>query len=155
MSFGEILVIALLAIVVVGPKDLPRVLRAAGKFLGQAKRALSDVRKETGLDEVLRGDFRDLERLADHIERIDAYKGDEPEQLALPHLDEAEARARREREYPSMGADSPGFLPEDSMVYADSPWASGYPDPEVVVRPAENALAQTPEKSPSAEEAAQ
>lgn len=141
MSFGEILVIALLAVVVVGPKDLPRVLRLAGRFLGQAKRALADVRRETGLDEVLRGDFQDLERLADHIERLDAYKGDQPEQLGLPHLDEAEARARREREYPAMGCDAPGLLPEDSMVYADSPWLGGNPDPVPVIRPVAGVVA--------------
>lgn len=144
MSFGEILVIALLAVVVVGPKDLPRVLRLAGRFLGQAKRALADVRRETGLDEVLRGDFQDLERLADHIERLDAYKGDQPEQLGLPHLDEAEARARREREYPAMGCDAPGLLPEDAMVYADSPWLGGNPDPMPVIRPAVGAVATGP-----------
>lgn len=143
MSFGEILVIALLAIVVVGPKDLPRVLRMAGRILGQAKRAIADVRRETGLDEVLRGDFQDLERLADHIERIDAYKGDQPAQLGLPHVDLVEARARREREYPTMGADAPGLLPEDAMVYADSPWGLGGPavDPMPVIRPAEGAVA--------------
>lgn len=143
MSFGEILVIALLAIVVVGPKDLPRVLRMAGRILGQAKRAIADVRRETGLDEVLRGDFQDLERLADHIERIDAYKGDQPAQLGLPGVDLVEARARREREYPTMGADAPGLLPEDAMVYADSPWGLGGPavDPMPVIRPAEGAVA--------------
>ncbi len=146
MSFGEILVIALLAIVVVGPKDLPRVLRMAGRILGQAKRAIADVRRETGLDEVLRGDFQDLERLADHIERIDAYKGDQPAQLGLPGVDLAEARARREREYPAMGADAPGLLPEDAMVYADSPWGLGGPavDPMPMIRPAEGAVAVEP-----------
>ncbi|MBL8715014.1 MAG: twin-arginine translocase TatA/TatE family subunit [Myxococcales bacterium] len=154
MSFGEILVIALLAIVVVGPKDLPRVLRMAGRLLGQAKRAIADVRRETGLDEVLRGDFQDLERLADHIERIDAYKGDQPAQLGLPGVDLVEARARREREYPTMGADAPGLLPEDAMVYADSPWGLGGPavDPMPVIRPAEGAVAV--EAEPKGEEPA-
>ena len=119
-SFGELVFIALLAIVVIGPKDLPKILRTAGRTIGQIKRLVSDVRRETGLDEVLRGNFEDLERLADHIERMD---GDEkkkgPEQLELPNIESE--RERREREYPVIGADSYGMLAEDAMVYADLP----------------------------------
>ena len=63
LSFGEMVVLAVIALVVIGPKDLPKLLRAAGRMIGQARRAISDVKRETGLDEVLRGDFRDLERL--------------------------------------------------------------------------------------------
>ena len=74
LSFGEILVLAILALVVIGPKDLPKLLRTAGRIIGKAKRAVADVRRDTGLDEVLRGDFQDLERLADHIESVDPYR---------------------------------------------------------------------------------
>ncbi len=114
LSFGEIVVLAIVAMVVIGPKDLPRLLRMAGRLIGQAKRALADVKKETGLDEVLRGDFRDLERLADHIEDLGPYRGDAPKELLVD--DGAERRAR---EFPAVGADSIGLVPEDASVYAD------------------------------------
>ena len=117
LSFGEIVVLAVVALVVIGPKDLPRLLRAAGRMIGQAKRAISDVKRETGLDDVLRGDFQDLERLADHIEDLRPYRGDEPDK----RLGTAEADAFRAREYPTIGADAGGLLPEDADVYADAP----------------------------------
>jgi sec-independent protein translocase protein TatB len=116
LSFGEIVVLAVIALVVIGPKDLPRLLRSAGRMIGQAKRAISDVKRETGLDEVLRGDFQDLERLADHIEDLGPYRGDD----AQKRLGVAEIDAFRAREYPLIGADSAGLLPEDSDVYADA-----------------------------------
>jgi sec-independent protein translocase protein TatB len=38
VSWTEMLVIAVVAIIVIGPKDLPRALRAAGRWVGKAKR---------------------------------------------------------------------------------------------------------------------
>ena len=34
---GELLIIAVVALVVIGPKDLPRVMRAVGHWVGQAR----------------------------------------------------------------------------------------------------------------------
>lgn len=116
-SFGELVVLALVALIVIGPKDLPKLLRTAGRTIGSIKRLMTDVRRETGLDEVLRGDFQDLERLADHIERMDYGKPGQPEQLSLPNVEVD--RIRREREYPVIGADAQGLLPEDSFVYPE------------------------------------
>lgn len=129
-SFGELVVLALLALIVIGPKDLPKLLRTAGRTIGQIKRVVSDVRRETGLEEVLRGDFEDLVRLADHIENMEGSKKHEPEQLELPNIEDA--KARREREYPVIGPDSYGMLPEDAMVYSDLPT---YASPEEEVAP--------------------
>ncbi len=131
LSFGEIVVLAIVALIVIGPKDLPKILRTAGRMIGGVKRAVSDIRRETGLDEVLRGDFEDLVRLADHIERMEEPKRAEPQQLELPNVDDS--AVRREREYPTLGADAYGMLPEDSAVYGDLPaWAG---DDEGVVKP--------------------
>lgn len=38
IGFFEIVVIAVIALVVVGPKELPRLMRMAGKFAAQARR---------------------------------------------------------------------------------------------------------------------
>lgn len=129
-SFGELVVLAVLALIVIGPKDLPKLLRTAGRTIGQIKRVVTDVRRETGLDEVLRGDFEDLVRLADHIERMDDAK-EEPSQLELPNIEDE--KARREREYPRIGPDHYGMLAEDAMVYGDLPtYASEEELPKVV-----------------------
>ncbi len=37
LGFAEILVIAMLALIVVGPKDLPKMMRTAGRFIGKIK----------------------------------------------------------------------------------------------------------------------
>lgn len=59
IGWSELLVIAVVTIVVVGPKDLPKVLRAAGQFSRQARKmanefksGLSDIAAEAELDEV-------------------------------------------------------------------------------------------------------
>jgi sec-independent protein translocase protein TatB len=135
-SFGELVLIALLALIVIGPKDLPKLLRTAGRTIGQIKRVVSDVRRETGLDEVLRGDFEDLVRLADHIESMDGGKKADP-QLELPNLEDE--KIRREREYPRIGPDNYGMLAEDSLVYSDLPT---YAAPEGVIAQGEETATQ-------------
>jgi sec-independent protein translocase protein TatB len=58
-SWSEMFVIALVALVVIGPKDLPRVLRVVGQWVGKAKRVsyefkrhVDDMVREAELDEV-------------------------------------------------------------------------------------------------------
>ena len=58
-SWSEIFVIALVALVVIGPKDLPKVLRTVGQWVGKAKRVsyefkrhVDDMVRESELDEV-------------------------------------------------------------------------------------------------------
>src|SRR5580658_9305773 len=54
MSFGEFAVLLLVAMVVLGPKELPRYLRKAGQFVGRARGWANDMRRKSGIDEVLR-----------------------------------------------------------------------------------------------------
>jgi len=42
LGWSEMLIIAVVAIIVVGPKDLPAMLRSIGRFVGQAKRMAND-----------------------------------------------------------------------------------------------------------------
>ena len=58
----ELLVIAIVAIIVVGPKELPRMLRTLGQFVGKAKMMarefqthFNEAADEAGLDEVRKG----------------------------------------------------------------------------------------------------
>jgi sec-independent protein translocase protein TatB len=52
VGWSEILVIVVVAVVVVGPKDLPRMLRTFGKAMGQVRRTANDFRRQ--FDEALR-----------------------------------------------------------------------------------------------------
>jgi sec-independent protein translocase protein TatB len=46
ISWTELLVIAVVAIIVVGPKDLPRALRALGRWSGKIKRMARDFQNQ-------------------------------------------------------------------------------------------------------------
>src|SRR6478752_3531951 len=59
IGWSELLVIAVVAIVVVGPKDLPRLMRSFGHYAGKLRRAASDFQsqfeeamRESEIDEV-------------------------------------------------------------------------------------------------------
>jgi sec-independent protein translocase protein TatB len=69
LSFGELLVLLVVAMVVLGPKELPRYLRKAGQFAGRLRRLAYDMREKSGIDEVLRTegidrDIAEIRRLA-------------------------------------------------------------------------------------------
>jgi sec-independent protein translocase protein TatB len=49
---GELLIIAVVALVVIGPKDLPRVMRAIGNFVGKARGMARHFR--SGVDNMMR-----------------------------------------------------------------------------------------------------
>jgi sec-independent protein translocase protein TatB len=69
LSFGELVMLLLVAVVVLGPKELPGYLRKAGIFAGKLRRMAYDMRAKSGIDEVLRSegigaDIAEIRRLA-------------------------------------------------------------------------------------------
>lgn len=54
LSFGELCVLLLVAVVVLGPKELPGYLRKAGQLAGKLRRMAYDMREKSGIDEILR-----------------------------------------------------------------------------------------------------
>ena len=58
VSFSELMVIAIVALVVIGPERLPRVARTAGLLFGRLQRYVNDVKsdisREIQLDELKR-----------------------------------------------------------------------------------------------------
>ncbi len=58
IGWSEILVIAAVAILVVGPKDLPRMLRTFGKTMGQVRRTANDFKRQ--FDDALREAEREV-----------------------------------------------------------------------------------------------
>ena len=143
MSFGELCVLVVVAIVVIGPKDLPRFLRKAGQFAGRLRRMATDVRAQSGIDEVLRSegltkDIAEIRRLAqgDFIDpvvrgRFNPILGAGVAEAArsVPPSP-SEFVVVREREYPSEGADSYGAIPDTAIMYAKGlPVSSHASDP--------------------------
>lgn len=53
IGFEELILILLVAFVIVGPKDLPKVARAIARFVKMLRQMFEDFKEETGLDETL------------------------------------------------------------------------------------------------------
>jgi sec-independent protein translocase protein TatB len=59
---GEFLVIAVVALVVIGPKDLPRVMRVIGQFVGRARGMAKQFR--SGFDAMIHeAELEDMEKM--------------------------------------------------------------------------------------------
>jgi sec-independent protein translocase protein TatB len=70
IAWSELLVIIVVALVVVGPKDLPRLMRTAGQWAGRARamadqfrRSFDDIARQSELDE-LRSEVNRLQQTA-------------------------------------------------------------------------------------------
>lgn len=169
-SFAELVVVVVVALVVMGPKDLPRMLRKLGRWAGKLRRMAADLRAQSGIDDALRS-----EGLADDIAEIrklargelDAVRRDATVDLSGaatataastaavassdPYLQE-DFYVVRDREYPRDGADAYGALPDNAIVYAEglpkSPW---FRDPLYRLGDADAELPPDPEPAPRPE----
>jgi sec-independent protein translocase protein TatB len=118
ISFTELVLILVVALVVLGPQRLPGMLRTVGLWIHKVRRISTEVRAQTGIDDLLRqegfagglaelrallrGDPHPLAHTADvigSIEASDPYSGE-------PNLDGS-------RERPVEGPDAHGALPDD------------------------------------------
>jgi sec-independent protein translocase protein TatB len=54
LGFGEILVLVIVGIVVVGPRRLPTLMRTAGQWVARLRNMSSDLRAQSGLDDLIR-----------------------------------------------------------------------------------------------------
>ncbi len=62
---GELILIALVVLIAVGPKRMPQLMKAVGKGMRDLRKASTDLRKQSGLDDLMREDplgVRELER---------------------------------------------------------------------------------------------
>src|SRR4029079_4577019 len=128
-SFSELVVVAVVALVIFGPKDLPNLLRRLGQYAGKPPTPAPDLRVQSGIDDALRS-----EGLADDLAEIRKLaRGELDAVQRAAVLDPAPAAARpaeasayrddfyvvRDREYPRDGADAYGALPDNAIVYAE------------------------------------
>jgi sec-independent protein translocase protein TatB len=61
IASGELILVALVALLVIGPKDLPRALRFVGNWIGKARRVAGQFR--SGFDEMVRqSELEELEK---------------------------------------------------------------------------------------------
>jgi sec-independent protein translocase protein TatB len=137
VSFTELAVIIVVALVVVGPHKLPGMLRTAGEWARKVRRLTTEVRAQTGIDDILRaegidgglnelrgmmrGDFGAVARDRGRTASYDAPPAD-------PYREAVELDTSRE--YPPEGVDAKGALADDLVdeealvppPQAQSPW---------------------------------
>jgi sec-independent protein translocase protein TatB len=163
-SFSELVVVVIVALVVMGPKDLPRMLRKVGRWAGKIRRMASDLRAQSGIDDALRSegladDIAEIRKLArgelDAVQKAvkiedspAATSGDRGNAQSYDYSGE-DFYVVRDREYPRDGCDAYNALPDNAIVYAEtlpkSVWAR---DPLYVLGDADKVLPPEPEPAP-------
>ena len=78
IGWSEMLLIGMVAIVVIGPKDLPKALRTAGQWLGQARRVAREFK--ASVDDMVRES--ELEELRRQTEQMSRFTLEEPKPAA-------------------------------------------------------------------------
>ncbi|OQX68306.1 MAG: hypothetical protein B6A08_11100 [Sorangiineae bacterium NIC37A_2] len=145
ISMSELAVIGVVALIFVGPQKLPGLLRTAGEWVGKLRRLTTEVRAQTGIDEILREEGIDGVRELRALLRGEV--GNRNWQGKSPSY-EAGAEPQETDEYPVEGADIGDALPDD-LWFPEEPDAAPQAGPDGV---SETAAAVSPEPTaPSAE----
>ena len=108
IGFTEIIIIALVGLIVIGPKRLPEAMRTGAMWIGRIKRTMSNVRRdlenEIGIDEI-RQDLRNeqimaelkADNLADEKERLAKEKAKKEAPHGNSYLDSAYKKDPQQR----------------------------------------------------------
>jgi sec-independent protein translocase protein TatB len=126
VSFPEFLVLGTVALLVLGPDKLPGMLRTLGQWLAKLRKLTTEVRYQSGIDDVLRA-----EGLDGGLNELRGLMRGGLSGSVLSHATAATQpssstnsahRANldhfipdKSREYPPEGADAYGALPEDLL----------------------------------------
>lgn len=138
LSFGEIVLLAVVAIVVVGPRNLPSMMRTAGQWVSRIRRMSVDLRAQSGIDQLMREEgidksIREIRALSsvNVLDSLESLAAPTAVAAAAPALkagapatfdrnapeQEERVEISREREYPQIGCDSYDALPDDAAPY--------------------------------------
>ncbi|MCB1507755.1 MAG: twin-arginine translocase subunit TatB [Hyphomicrobiaceae bacterium] len=97
----ELLVIAVITILVVGPRELPGMLRGFGKFIGQARRMATDVQRQ--FNQALKeADLADVAQSINDVRQLDPRR-----QLRNAILSEPKATAKPQANPKPSAPDAP------------------------------------------------
>lgn len=137
ISFSELLLVLIVALVVVGPQKLPRMLGTVGTWIGKLRRLSTDMRRQTGIDEILReeGISGGLAELRGIMRGDLASVGRYPAARNTADPYAAAVEYDRSREYPTEGPDAYGAIPEDLL---GAPEQSDGAEPTAAPAPPDN-----------------
>ncbi|HJP04758.1 MAG: Sec-independent protein translocase protein TatB [Gammaproteobacteria bacterium] len=100
IGFPELLLLAAVALVVVGPDRLPQLLRPLGKWTAAAKRGLADIRRQVE-------DELHLAEIQQEIEESAAVKEIREAQLSLSEITPSADESADPSHWPGMPPDGP------------------------------------------------
>jgi len=89
IGWSEMLLIAVVAIVVIGPKDLPKALRTVGQWMGRARRVAREFKDS--VDDMVRES--ELDELRRETEQMSRFALEEPKPASPPPAPRAEPEA--------------------------------------------------------------
>lgn len=112
IGFGEMLIIAVILLIAVGPRELPMLLKTVGKGLREVKKASADLRRSTGIDDLLRDDdLRQPLRSEPQAPRYNLLPADREREMPREGVDVAQAKAAAEFKARVPANFSAGFVP--------------------------------------------
>ncbi|HXG79371.1 MAG TPA: Sec-independent protein translocase protein TatB [Methyloceanibacter sp.] len=99
IGWSELLVIAVVAIIVVGPKDLPKLMRSVGHYAGKLRRAAADFQRQ--FEEAMReAEVEEVKKAIESV-RVDGPPLHQPVMLpkpeAAPQAEAAKPKSERKR----------------------------------------------------------
>jgi sec-independent protein translocase protein TatB len=132
-GFGEMMILGVVLLVVVGPRELPSLLRSVGGWVTKLRSMSRELREQSGIDDIIHDEglkddlqaIRSLSkgRVVDDFVR-DAMKPNERRRPAarptdasdeIAALDEPDGEAPpRHQEYPASGCDDYGAASDDA-----------------------------------------
>ncbi len=136
VGFWEVGIIALIALLVLGPERLPRAARTAGLWVGKARRTLAEVKRDIDR-EIDAADLKELKTIKDDLKETEsAFKDaaktmnekviDEDEFSIMPDSDSTDAPAAKPKD---DAGDSPAAQAAQSVPGSGSPEAPEKPEP--------------------------
>ena len=141
LGWGEIVVIGIVALIAIGPKELPTVLRTLGQWMGKVRRMANEFQGQ--FQEALReAEFADLKKHADDISSsVSEFSNMDP----LGDVQKDVERAFEET--PAVEATSPAEPAAEAASPAANPAAlpEAPPLPQIEVLPPEPPVAVTHE----------
>lgn len=122
---GELLIIVIVAVLVIGPKDLPLALRTAGRWIGKMRKVSAHFR--TGLDAMIReAEMEELERKwkAQNEKIMREHPADAPPEVEPTGAYPAGAPKPEAEAPPPSSAEAKVVEAGDAEAYRDMPGAA-------------------------------
>jgi sec-independent protein translocase protein TatB len=133
LGFGEMVVLGVVLLVVVGPRELPKLLRSVGRGITKLRQMSADLRQQSGIDDIINeeGLREDLDairslsrgRVVDGLVGAAMAPARRPANRPRLHVKSLETLTvpdgdapDRALEYPEVGPDANGALADDASA---------------------------------------